>query len=146
MNTTQTTKTTHCDGSLHNNRDISNKYTIRFRNKFNTLQEKFKTLALNDEYENFTDPYMEAALECIPTKLRAKHRVLWEILTVREKQENMKTVSLCNKRNLTNVNTWKAQNEQINAYQKEQIEYIQGQIDKIRNSEEDRQSYIAWQT
>ena len=36
--------------------------------------------------------------------------------------------------------------ELINAYQKEQIEYIQGQINEIKNSVEDRQSRIAWQT
>ena len=61
----------------------------------------------------------------------------------------MKTVSLCNKRNPTNANTQKlkkAQREIINAYQKEQIEYIQGQINKIRNAVEDRKSCIAWQT
>ena len=32
------------------------------------------------------------------------------------------------------------QRELINTYQKEQLEYIQGQIDKIRNLVEDRQS------
>ena len=31
-------------------------------------------------------------------------------------------------------------------YIKEQTEYIQNQIDKIRDSVEDRQSRIAWQT
>ena len=31
-------------------------------------------------------------------------------------------------------------------YLKEQTEYIQNQIDKIRDSVEDRQSRIAWQT
>ena len=53
----------------------------------------------------------------------------------------MKTASLCNKRNPTNANAQKlkTQRELINAYQKEQIEYIQGQINKIRNSVEDRQ-------
>ena len=39
----------------------------------------------------------------------------------------------------------KAQNELINVYQKEQIEYIQGQINKFRNSVKDSQSRIAWQ-
>ena len=60
----------------------------------------------------------------------------------------MKTASLCNKRNLTNAKAQKlkAQSELINTYQKEQIEYIQGQINKIRNSVEDRQSWIVWQT
>ena len=41
------------------------------------------------------------------------------------------------KKNPTNTNDQKhkmAQNKVINACQKEQIEYIQGQIDKIRNS------------
>ena len=40
----------------------------------------------------------------------------------------------------------KAQNELANIYLKEQTEYIQNQIDKIRDSVEDRQSRIAWQT
>ena len=38
------------------------------------------------------------------------------------------------------------QNELINTYQKEQIEYIQDQINKIRNVVEVRISRIAWQT
>ena len=39
----------------------------------------------------------------------------------------------------------KAQNELASIYLKEQTEYIQNQIDKIRDSVEDRQSRIAWQ-
>ena len=34
----------------------------------------------------------------------------------------------------------------MNIYLKEQTEYIQNQINKIRDSAEDRQSRIAWQT
>ena len=40
----------------------------------------------------------------------------------------------------------KAQNELASIYLKEQTEYIQNQIDKITDSEEDRQSRITWQT
>ena len=59
-----------------------------------------------------------------------------------------KKASLLNKRNPTNANAQKlkkAKKEQTNTYQKEQLEYIRGQIDKIRNSIEDRQSQSAWQ-
>ena len=80
----QTTKTTHYDWSLVNNRDISNKYTITQRNKFDALQMS-ETLTPNDEYENFIYSHMEAAAECLPTKVRAKHRVPWETLAVRKK-------------------------------------------------------------
>ena len=61
----------------------------------------------------------------------------------------MKTESLYNKRNPTNANAQKlkkAKRELINALQKEQIGYIQRQINKIRNSAEDRQSRIEWLT
>ena len=54
---------------------------------------------------------------------------------------------LCIKRNSTNANAQKlkkAQSELTNAYLKEQIDYIQDKINKIRNSVEDRQSRIAW--
>ena len=47
---------------------------ITLRNKFNALQEFSETLTPNDEYKNFVNAYMEAAEECIPTKLRAKTR------------------------------------------------------------------------
>ena len=39
-----------------------------------------------------------------------------------------------------------AQSHLAGIYIKEQTEYIQNQIDKIRDSVEDRQSRIAWQT
>ena len=39
----------------------------------------------------------------------------------------------------------KAQNELANIYLKEKTEYMKNQIDKIRDSVEDRQSRIAWQ-
>ena len=61
----------------------------------------------------------------------------------------MKTDSKCTKKNPTNINALKlkkAQNELANIYLKEQTEYIQNQINKIRDSVEDGQSRIAWQT
>ena len=51
-----------------------------------------------------------------------------------------KLASLYNKKYPTYANTQKfkkAQRELLNAYQKEQIEYIQGQVNKIRNFVED---------
>ena len=40
----------------------------------------------------------------------------------------------------------KAQNQLAGIYLKEQTKFIQNKIDKIRDSVEDRQSRIAWQT
>ena len=60
----------------------------------------------------------------------------------------MKTASKCNRKNPTNTNALKlkkAQNELANTYLKEQTKCIQNQIDKVRDSVEDRQSRIAWQ-
>ena len=108
----------------------------------------FKLHAPNEEYENFINTHLEEAAEFIPTKQRTKSRVPWETLAVREKRADMKTASKCNRKNPTNTNALKlkkAQNELANIYLKEQTEYIQNQIDKIRDSVEDRQSRIAWQ-
>ena len=61
----------------------------------------------------------------------------------------MKTASKSYQKNPTNTNARKlekAQYELAGIYLKEQAEYIQNQIDKIRDSVEDRQSRIAWQT
>ena len=74
----QTTKTSHYDCSMLNNRDISDKY-ITPRNKFNALQEISETLTLNDEYENFVNAHMKASAECISTKLRVRHSSLENI-------------------------------------------------------------------
>ena len=68
---------------------------------------------------------------------------------MREKRALVKTASKNYRKNPTNTNalTLKtAQYQLAGIYIKEQTEYIQNQIDKIRDSVEDRQSRIAWQT
>ena len=132
-----------------NNKNIRYEYVIILRNKFDVLQKKTETRTPNDEYENFVNAHQEAAAKYIPTKHRTKYRVPWETLAVREKRAVVKTASKCNRKNPTSANALKlkkAQNELASIYQKEQTEYIQNQIDKIRYSVEDRQSRIAWQT
>ena len=60
----------------------------------------------------------------------------------------MKTASKSYRKNPTNTNSRKlkkAQYQLAGIYLKEQTEYLQNQIDKIRDSVEDRQSRIAWQ-
>ena len=138
----------YTDWSLLRNRNIRDKYALTLKNKFNALQEKTEKHAPNDEYENFVNAHLEAAAECIPTKQRAKSRVPWETLAVRKKRADEKTASKCNRKNTTNTNALKLkkpQNELVNIYLKELMEYIQNQINKIRNSVEDKYSRIAWQ-
>ena len=89
-----------------------------------------------DKYEYFVIAHLEAAAECIPTKQRAKLRVPLETQAVRKKCADVKTASKGNRKNPTNTNALKlkkAQNELANIYLKEQTEYIQNQIDKIRD-------------
>ena len=72
-------------------------------------------------------------------KLRTKYKVLWETLAVREKRALMKNAP-------TNTNPpklEKAQYQLAGIYLKEQTEYIQNQIDKIRDSVEGRKYRIA---
>ena len=145
---TWTTTTVHYDWALLNNKDIRDKYIIALRNKFDTLQEKTETHTPNDEYENLINAHLEAAAKYIPAKHRTKSTVPWETLAVREKRADVKTASKCNRKNPTNINALKlkkAQNELASIYLKEQTEYIQNQIDKIRDSVEDRLFRIAWQ-
>ena len=102
-----------------------------------------------NEYENFVNAHLEAAAKYIPTKIKTKYRVPWETLAVREKRALVKTASKNYRKNPTNTNALKlktAQYQLAGIYIKEQTEYIQNQIDKIRDSVEDRQSRIAWQT
>ena len=69
-------------------------------------------------------------------------------LAIKEKRTEMKTATKCNRKNPTNTKALKLKrkkNELANIYPEEQIEYMQNQIDKIRDSVEDRQSRIAWQ-
>ena len=144
----RTTTTVHYDRSLLNNKDIRDKYTLTLRNKFNALQEISETPTPNNEYQNFINAHLEVAAECIATKQRAKPRVSGETLVVRKKACRHK-------------NHFPTQYEGPNQYQcpktlegikwtniylKEQTEYIQNQISKIRDTVEDRRSRIEWQT
>ena len=148
-NAKRTATTKHYDWALLNNRDIRDKYVLELRNRFETLQEKTEKSTPNDKYENFVNAHLEPAAKCIPTKLKTKYRVPWETLAVREKCALVKTASKNYRKNLTNTNALKlktAQYQLAGIYIKEQTEYIQNQIDKIRDSVEDGQSRIAWQT
>ena len=61
---------------------------------------------------------------------------------------DMKIASLQKRKNPANINTQKlkkTRNELTNVYLKEQTEYKQKMINKIRDSVEDRQSRIVWQ-
>ena len=78
------------DWSSLANSDICNHYSLAVRNKFDILQETSESQTPNEEYENFVSAHTEAAAECIPTKLKAKHTAPWETQTVREKRNNIK--------------------------------------------------------
>ena len=148
-NAKRTATTKHYDWALLNSRDIRDKYVLELRNRFEILQEKTEKSTPNDEYESLVNAHVEAAAKCISTKLKTKYRVPWEILAVREKRALVKTASKNYRKNPTNTNALKlktAQYQLAGIYIKEQTEYIQNQIDKIRDSEEDWQSRIAWQT
>ena len=148
-NAKRTATTKHYDWALLNNKDVRDKYVLELRNRFETLQEKTEKSTPNDEYENFVNAHLEAAAKYIPTKIKTKYRVPWETLAVREKRALVKTASKNYRKNPTNTNALKlktAQYQLAGIYIKEQTEYIQNQIDKIRDSVEDRQSRIAWQT
>ena len=122
---------------------------LALTNNYDAQQEKTETHTPNEEYENFVNAHLETAAEFIPTKQRTKSRVPWETLADMEKCADVKTVPNCNSKNPINTNALKlknAQNELANIYPKEQTEYIQNQINKIRDSVEDKQSRIAWQT
>ena len=85
----------------------------------------------------------------IPTKPRTKYRVPWETIAVKEKRVPVITATKSYRKKPINTNARKlekAQYQLVGIYVKEQTEYIQNQIDKIRDSVEDRQSRIAWQT
>ena len=92
-NAARTATNKHYDWVLLNNRDITDKYVLELRNRFETLQEKTEKGTLNEEYENFVNTHLEAAEKCIPTKPRTKHRVPSETLAVREKRVHVKTAS-----------------------------------------------------
>ena len=148
-NVTRTATAKHYNWALLNNRDRRDKYVVELRNRFEILQEETEKSTPNDEYENFVNVHLEAAAKCIPTKSRTKYRVPWEMLAVREKRAHVKTASKSYRKNPTNTNALKlkmTQYQLAGIYIKEQTEYIQNQIDKIRDSVEDRKSRIAWQT
>ena len=59
---------------------------------------------------------MEAPVDCILTKLKGKYTPPWETLAVKEKHDDVKSVSNANKRNPTNAKTQKlkkVQNESM---------------------------------
>ena len=65
--------------------DIRNHSTVIMSNKFDTHQDTSERHSSNEEYENFVTTHKEAAFECITTKPRAKCRIPWKSIAIREK-------------------------------------------------------------
>ena len=65
----------------------------------------------NDEYENFVNAHLHAAVKYIPSKHRTKS---WETIAVREKVADVKTASKCNRKNPTNANALKPKKHKMN--------------------------------
>ncbi len=65
----------------------------------------------SNEYENFVMAHIEAATECIPSKLRTKCRVPQDSMAVREKRDSMKKAPF-HKRNPINANEQKFKNKE----------------------------------
>ena len=87
--------------------------------------------------------------KCISTKPRTKYRDSWETLAVREERALVKTALKSYRKNPINTNARKlekAHYQLAGIHLKEQTEYIHNQRDKIRDSVEENQSRIAWQT
>ena len=95
----------------------------------------------NNEYENFVTAHIETAAECIPTL--TKSQMLSSIGGNWRKMRWHEKVSLLNERNPILPMRRNSNPKRTNTYQKE-WEYIQGQINKIRNLVEDRQSWLVW--
>ena len=85
-------KTTRYDWSSFTNKDLTDKSTVTVRNKFESLQETSEIHTPNDDYENFLTAYMEAVIECVPTKPKAKCRVPWESQEARKQRDHLKSI------------------------------------------------------
>ena len=55
--------------TLLSNRDISDKYTITLRNKFDAIQEISERPTPMDKYENLINAHVETTAECILTRI-----------------------------------------------------------------------------
>ena len=118
-NMKQIIKTTRYEWSSLTKRNISNKYSVTVRNKFNTLQDISER---HTPEKKIVSANIEATAECIATKPRPKCRVLWESQvsgktkqnkkktknkTKQKKRDNFKKASLLHKRIPTNTNAQK---------------------------------------
>ena len=131
--------TKHYDWALLNNRDIRDKYVLELRNRFETLREKEEKIPQTTN--------MRISL----THTSRRHRSVFQQNLERniEPHAPVKTAPKSYRKNPTIAKARilkKAQYQLAGIYLKEQTEFIQNQIDKIRDSVEDRKSRIAWQT
>ena len=149
-NATRTATTKYYDWALLNNRDIRDKYVLELRNRFETLQEK------EEKIPQTTNMIISL------TRTSRRHRSVFQQNLDRNIEPHWKR-----KRLEKNVHLWKLPPKAIGRTQQLQMPEkklkkgtisisrhiskrtngIQTkQIDKIKESVEDRQSMIAWQT
>ncbi len=91
-------------------REMNNQYTVTARNKIDSLQKTPERLTRDDEYENISTTYIEAAVKCIPKvssnyKKKTRDHMKKSILIYNRKPVNGSAMKLRkNKLNISKVN------------------------------------------
>ena len=102
-----------------------------------------RTLSIKTSFEHIKKQLKNA----IPLRPKIKRKAPWESDAVIAKRKNLKRIAKQSNRYPTrqNMNKKKQALNELNAvYQTEQQNYIQDQIDKIKNAAENNQSSLAW--
>ena len=95
-----------------------------------------------------TKAHEEAAEKCIPVKARQKRKAPWENFAVAEKRESLKAITKLKNEDPATENLKKhsnAQKELDQAYNSEQLKYVQHQIDEVESMHINKQASAAWQ-
>ena len=96
-----------------------NQYMVTVINKFDTLQKPSERHTPNDKYENCVTAHLEAAVECLSSKLSAKCRQFsWESIAVREKQDNVKKTLIKETQQIAIQSSLRKSRENYQKYQK----------------------------
>ena len=133
--------------TLQYDKDIRCDFVTRVGHTFAALQTLETEDTASLRYSHFETARKEYAIEAISLKPKLKKYIPWERADICHKREKLhlsakEKDTMHTQENICNFN--KAKNSLIKAYEKEQNEYIQLNIDEIENAVTNKKSAIAW--
>ena len=126
---------------------LKERFCLTLNNRFEALINETVSPTTDQQYTAFVKAHKEAATEHMPLKPKVKQRIPWECNKISEARLRLKKIAMTKNKNpsRSNITKYNAAKRTLDAaYQEEQQNYLNMQIDTLQSAADNQKASVAW--